>query len=297
MKVISVLFAGCGDLGIRAGSRLLSAGWRVGGLRRDPGRLPAGFQGCAGDYTAADGLAAVAHFQPDYVVATFTPRDRSVEGYRCGFELGARNLLASLGGHRPRGLVWVSSTRVYAERDGGWVDEGSALAFDEPRASAMIAAESAVSESGLQSSVIRFAGIYGAPDGRLLERVGRGELCPSKPVHYSNRIHREDAAGFLCHLLLQAEAGVIPAPVYNGVDDLPAPQYEVESWLCGALGAEPVPVSIESPNPIDRTFSSGHKRCSNRLLHSSGYALRYPDYRSGYSAVLACREQAGQDTR
>jgi len=198
-------------------------------------------------------------------------------------------LLAGLGEHRPRAILTVSSTRVYAERDGGWVDEGSDLAQDDPQASAMIAAEQLLLNSSHRASVIRYAGIYGAPAGRLLQRIKRGEVCPERLLRYGNRIHRDDCAGFICHLLKCFEEGEKLAPVYNGVDDLPAAQFEVESWLATRLG---VPVATApGPGPTTRNASgsnfSGHKRCSNRLLRASGYELMYPDYRSGYSAVLA----------
>jgi hypothetical protein len=141
MKRNSVLFVGCGDLGCRSGALLLASGWRVAGMRRDPSRLPAGFEGIAGDYTRAASMDFVAELQPDYIVSTFNPSERSVEGYQRGFASGAKNLLAGLGSHRPRAIFAASSTRVYAERDGGWVDEASALAQDDPRARAIIAAE------------------------------------------------------------------------------------------------------------------------------------------------------------
>lgn len=289
MKTNSILFVGCGDLGCRAGSRLLAAGCQVTGQRRNPNPLPAGFHGVAADYTTPGGLDFIAGLAPDYVVATFNPSERSEEGYRRGFTGGAQNLLAGLAGHRPKAIISVSSTRVYAERDGGWVDEGSDLAQDDPRATAMIAAEQLLLNSPHPASVVRFAGIYGAPAGRLLQRIQRGEISPELPVRYGNRIHREDCAGFLCHLLECARRGGELAPLYNGVDDLPAAQFEVESWLAARLGV-PVTASgaVSSTAKVASSSNSpGHKRCSNRLLRASGYELIYPDYRSGYGAVLA----------
>ena len=289
MKANSILFVGCGDLGCRAGSRLLAAGWQVTGQRRNADLLPAGFSGVAADYTTPGGLDFIAGLAPDYVVATFNPSERSEEGYRRGFTGGTRNLLAGLDGHRPKAILTVSSTRVYAERDGGWVDEGSDLARDDPRATAMIAAEQLLLDSPHRASVVRFAGIYGAPAGRLLQRIARGDVSPEFPLRYSNRIHRDDCAGFLCHLLECAERGGDLAPVYNGVDDLPAAQFEVESWLAAQMGvsiATP-PAHSSATKSTSGSNSPGHKRCSNRLLRASGYELIYPDYRSGYSAVLA----------
>lgn len=289
MKSNSILFVGCGDLGCRCAALLLARGWRVAGLRRDCSALPQGIDPIVADYSQPSGLSPIAGLRPDYVVATFNPSDRSVAGYRRGFTAGAENLLAALGDHRPRAILSVSSTRVYAERDGGWVDEESALASDDPRALAMIAAEQTLLCSPQRVSVIRFAGIYGHPQGRLLDRVRRGELSPRDPPRYSNRIHRDDCAGFICHLLQQVDAGADLAPVYNGVDDLPVAQYEVDVWLAAALGRGPG--GPENPPSRQATsgesLNAGHKRCSNRLLHRSGYRLRYPDYRSGYSAVLA----------
>lgn len=289
MKGNSILFVGCGDLGCRAGERLLASGAEVTGLRRDISRLPESFNRVAGDYTRAADLAFIAELQPDFVVATFNPSDRSVDGYRQGFSQGAANLLAALGAHRPRGVLTVSSTRVYAERDGGWVDESSSLSRDDPRAQAMIAAEQTLLASHHAVSVLRFAGIYGYPGGRLLERIRRGELQPALPVRYSNRIHRDDCAGFICHLLGLMVSGSALSPIYNGVDDLPAPQAEVDAWLAATTGvAAAAAASRTIAQPAEQKLKPvGHKRCSNRLLRESGYVLKYPDYRAGYGAVLA----------
>ena len=112
MKSNSILFVGCGDLGCRSGAILLERGWQVLGLRRDPSKLPAGFVGFAGDYSEAGSMGFIAQLRPDYVVATFNPSDRSVEGYHRGFAGGAQNLLAGLGGHRPRGILAASSARM-----------------------------------------------------------------------------------------------------------------------------------------------------------------------------------------
>ncbi|MEH6635347.1 MAG: NAD(P)H-binding protein, partial [Halioglobus sp.] len=227
MKSKSVLFVGCGDLGARAGQLLLAQGWQVAGARRDSSRLPAGFSGFDADYAVDGSLEFIARMQPDYVVTTFNPTERSVAGYEAGFHLATANLLAALDAHHPRHIIAVSSTRVFAERDGGWVDESSPLSEEDPRAVAMIRAEQLLLNSGHNASVVRFAGIYGTPGGRLLSRIKTGQLCPAQPPRYGNRIHRDDCARFLTHLLQRADAGAMVQPVYIGVDDRPAPQFEV----------------------------------------------------------------------
>jgi len=288
MKSPSALFLGCGDIAIRAGSRLQQRGWQVAGVRRDTAKLPAGFIGVGADYTRPGSLDSLRELAPDFIVTTLNPSDRSLAGYTAGFERAMGNLLAGLGDHRPRHVLMASSTRVYAETDGGWVEEDSALSTQDPWAGAIIAAERLLQQSGLAASVIRFAGIYGHAGGRLLARVSRGEICPPTPVSYTNRIHREDCAGLLSHLLEMAAAGRPLAPVYIGADDLPAPRHEVEAWLARRLGAPCAEdgAAVRRAEPT-RHNTSGHKRCRNLALHASGYRLAYPDYRSGYAAVLA----------
>lgn len=287
MNSSTVLIVGCGDLGSRTGARLLQREWQVTGVRRDPARLPAGFKGYAADYTQPGSLDLAEELRPDFVLATFNPPDRSTSGYQRGFQRAMGHLLSGLGEHRPRHILMASSTRVFAESGGGWVDEGSPLSSDDPWALAIIAAEEQLLSSGLPASVVRFAGIYGIPGGRLLSRIRRGELCPPEPVSYTNRIHRDDCAGFLSHLLQRAEAGDSLEPVYIGVDNRPAPRYEVESWLAREMGlsVEPANPSASGGEPT-RHNSAGHKRCRNEALCRSGYRLIHPDYRSGYRALL-----------
>jgi nucleoside-diphosphate-sugar epimerase len=287
MKSRTALIVGCGDVGIRTGALLVQRGWSVAGVRRNPARLPAELTGYGADYTHPGSLDFIAELKPDVVLATFNPADRSIAGYKKGFQTGMGNLLAGLGRHRPRHIFMASSTRVFAEAQGGWVDEGSALSAEDPFAQEIIAAEEALLSSSHAASVVRFAGIYGIPGGRLLSRIRRGELCPPEPVSYTNRIHRDDCAGFLAHLLQRVEDGAALEPVYIGVDDLPAPRYEVESWLAAEMGVTDsivaLPASSADPTRHNR---AGHKRCRNIALRNSGYSLMFSHYKSGYGALL-----------
>lgn len=275
----TILFLGCGDIGLRTAALLHRRGFVAIGLRRQAAGLPSFVRPVAADYTRAEDLACLERLAPDYVIATPLPTARSADGYRRGYTGAIDNLLSGLGGHRPRFTLLVSSTRVYAERAGGWVEEDSPLEEREPRALAIVEAERSLLGSGLPGAVVRCGGIYGKPGGRLLQRLATGAVCPPEPPRYTNRIHREDCAGFLAHLIERAASGRPVVACYNAVDDCPAPQHEVESWLCRALGIEP-----RITGPVSET---GHKRCRNTRLHESGYRLRYPDYRAGYGALLA----------
>lgn len=281
-----MLFVGAGDLAGRCAAALagpLARGPLVG-LRRHPARLPPGLRGVAADYAAPGVAAALAAQAPALVVATLKPLGRDRDGYRRGFAEAAGHLARGLGEKPPRALLFVSSSRVYAERDGGWVDEAGALvsAAVDPAGAEIVAAEACLRDAGLPLTVLRCAGIYGGADGRLQRRVAAGELSTAEPVRYSNRIHRDDVGGFLAHLLMRAAAGAALAPVYNVVDDRPAPQAEVEAWL-----AEQLDVPEAERRYGARPPAPAHKRLRNALLHASGYRLRYPDYRAGYGAALS----------
>lgn len=284
MKDKTVLFLGCGDIAIRAGRRLHATGCRLVGVRRSPGRLPPSFTELLADHAEPGALAALASLAPDYVVTTLTPAGRTEAGYRRGFLQATENLLTALAGHQPARILFVSSTRVYAEQEGGWVDEQSPLSESDPSARAIIDAEQLLLAGSCPASVVRCSGIYGDPHGRLLSRIAGGHLCPPEPVSFSNRIHRDDVAGFLVHLLCRDDAGGELAPVYNATDDAPAPQYEVEHWLAQRLGLAAEDLQYDAQRMV-----AGHKRCRNERLHASGYALAYPDYRAGYAQVLAAR--------
>jgi uncharacterized protein YbjT (DUF2867 family) len=276
MQGRTAALAACGDLGCRLAALLEPGHWRLAGLRRNPGSLPEVMAHHAVDVTRPGTLAVLAELAPELLLFTPTPLDRSAAGYRAGFAAAAGNIVAALGGHQPRLAIMVSSTRVYAERGGGWVDENGLLARDDPHAAAIIEAEEAFLE-GLQGAVVlRCAGLYGGEGpGFLLRRVAAGQLTPRQPERFGNRIHRDDVAGFMAWLLDCAPA----ERVYNLVDDAPVPLQEVERWLCEQLGRpwDPEDGSVEAV---------ANKRISNRRLRDSGYALRYPDYRAGYGEVL-----------
>lgn len=279
---VDVLFVGAGDLAQRCHGALAGEGLGMLGLCRHPeARAPADLPLVAADYTRSGGLAQLEEIAPRVLVVVFKPTSRDVAGYATGYRDPVRELLAGLGSHRPERILFISSTRVYAERDGGWVDEAAPTTRDDAAGALIAEAESLLSLSGLPATTLRCAGLYGGADGYLQRRVASGNLAPAQPVHYSNRIHRDDAAAFMAFLIVRALAGMPLEACYNVVDDEPAPQHEVEAWIADRLGV-PAEHRSEREPPAFRG-----KRCSNRLLRASGFQLRYPDFREGYSAVIA----------
>jgi nucleoside-diphosphate-sugar epimerase len=278
LKANSILFVGCGDLGIRAGQLLYGFGHQLAGVCRSPETLPEYFVRYAADYSERDSLSFLSGAAPDYIVATLKPASYSAQGYRRGFPDAVRNLLSGLGSHRPKALVMVSSTRVYAERDGAWVDEYSPLETEGYAGAAIVEAERLLQASALPVVIVRFGGIYGALPSRALERVSKGEFSAPGSPRFSNRIHRDDCAGFIAHLLAMPPGEW--APIYTAVDNEPVVFREVEQWLAHKLGVD---------YPVSQQRESGPatgKRCRNASMRESGYQLRYPGYREGYSAML-----------
>ena len=273
----NILIAGCGDLGNSLARLLLADGHTVWGLRRTLSALADGVQGIALDVTQAAPWPLPTNL--DYVFYTAAAGGRSdPTRYQAVYVQGLRNLLASLQQQRQtvQRVFFSSSTSVYGQNAGQWVDEDSPAAGTELGSQALQAAEQLLLNGPYPATVLRLGGIYGPGRVWLIEHARRGAQCPLEPPQWTNRIHRDDAARALQHLMYLAQ----PQSVYIGVDDQPTPMYEVLSWLAEQLHA-PAPQPGPAPDPRRQ-----NKRCSNRRLRESGFVLRYPSYREGYREML-----------
>ncbi len=277
-----VLVAGCGYVGTALGLALAADGHTVFGLRRRAAALPAPLVPVSADLTDAASLAGLPA-DLDAVVYAAAAGGRSEAAYRVAYVDGLGNLLEALAAaaRPPRRVLFTSSTSVYGQEDGSWVDEGSPT---EPRGFTgrlVLEGEGCVAAGPIPGVVLRLGGIYGPGRTRLLESVRRGEARATPG--WTNRIHRDDAAGALRHLLGVAD----PAPLYVGVDCEPAERPAVLAWLAERLGVAAPPREPASAGGGGR---GGSKRCRNARLLASGYAFRYPTFREGYAALL--EEQA-----
>ncbi|MDX9874130.1 MAG: SDR family oxidoreductase [Spongiibacteraceae bacterium] len=275
----SLLIVGCGDLGAAVGTQLIATGWQVWGLRRRPESLPAGITPVTGDVTTPDTLAAAAGLRPDLVLVTLTPAAFDDPGYRQTYVAGARHLLQVL--PRPQRLLWVSSTSVYPQDDGSWVNEQTPCKPASFSGQRLLEAEILLQQSGWPVTVVRLAGIYGPGRDRLLLRLQAGRRSPPTPVRISNRIHRDDAAGVLRLLLERAASGEALDSLYLGVDCEPTPIHEVEQWFADWLRLPPPPAA-----PTAAPLRGGHRYCSNARLRALGYRFLYPSFRDGLPTLL-----------
>jgi nucleoside-diphosphate-sugar epimerase len=279
-----VLIAGMGFLGYALARDLVAEGHQVWGIKRHPEddqvssvkqeQLTVIGADLTRLETLQGRLPAV-----DVVLYMPSPSERSAAGYTSIFCQGLENLLACY----PQAMhrwIFVSSTSVYGQQDGEWVDETTPLKPDSPTAQVLLRAETLLLKSHQPATIMRCGGLYGPGRGRLIERIRWGEeLLDPRGDQYTNRIHRDDAAACARHLL---GLGTVDE-VYNVVDCEPAPRNEVIRWFCRELQvAEPaVKDAAQARKP------RSNKRVRNQRLLASGFQFQYPTYREGYRPILA----------
>ena len=272
-----IVIAGCGDVGGALGIRLARAGHAVWGVRRRVERLPPLLSPVAADLADPASLRALPS-DPEVIVYAAAADERSEAAYRRAYVEGVRNVIrATAGAGTVRLLVFTSSTAVYGQRNGDWVDEGSPAEPEGFNGRLVLEGECLVLGGDLPGAVVRLAGIYGPGRTRLIDEVRAGRaVCRGDGPVYTNRIHRDDCASALQHVIEQ----VRPDPVWLAVDDEPAERCEVLRWLASRLGVPPprhAPGRAEDPG----------KRCRNAKLRRGGWTLRFPTFREGYEALLA----------
>lgn len=283
-----VLIAGCGYVGSQAALVLKEEGRDVVGLRRNVGAIPQPISRISADLVSGTGLDAVPE-DVDQLLYAASPGDGSEESYRQAYLDGPARLkeLFENRNQAIRRAVLLSSTGVYGDRAGAWVDEETPAQPDTITGKVLEEAEMAFLEGwqGL-GVVLRLGGIYGPGRTRLVEMV-RSEraLCPEGDTVYSNRIHRDDAARASLFLLDAASA----SGVYLGVDTEPADLCSVYRWLASELGL-PAPAS----GGVERRRSN--KRCSGARLRQMGFSYAFPTFRQGYSQLLQTGGQDGGPT-
>ncbi|HEX3414356.1 MAG TPA: SDR family oxidoreductase [Stellaceae bacterium] len=193
-----------------------------------------------------------------------------------------------------KGLRWLgylSTTGVYGDRGGGWVDETAALSPSGKRGRRRVAAEAGWLDlwhrRAVPVHIFRLAGIYG-PGRSPFEALRAGTAKRiDKPGQVFSRIHVEDLACVLANSISRPR----PGGVYNVCDDDPAAPEAVVAHAAALLGAPApplVPFEAAELSPIARSFYDDNKRVSNRLIKNElGVTLRHPDFRSGLAAILA----------
>ena len=283
-----VAILGCGYVGIELG-RQLSDSHDVVGVRRSEDGVAAiedaGFTGVQADITDAVDLRAV----PDADVLVFAASSggRGADAAREIYVEGQRTVLDVFADREdsPERYVYTSSTGVYGDHDGDWVDEETEIEPTTEKTEVLAEAERVAldnaAESGIDGTVARYAGLYG-PERYRLERYIEGPVTEG----YLNMVHRDDAAGSVAYLLREDLAR---GEVVLVVDDEPVSKWEFADWLAKECGVESPPKRTKGQRLEDSDLSDAaqrriltSKRCHNDKLRELGYEFRYPTFREGY---------------
>ena len=258
---------------------LIADGWTVLGTTRSAGTAAE---------IAATGVTPVvwpdevpeALARADHLLISVAPRDGAepvLDAFRAEIETNA---------HRYAWVGYLSTTGVYGDRDGDWVDEDSPLDPSTGRGRDRVAAEAGWQAiPGLPLHIFRLAGIYGPGRGPFAKvREGKARRIVKEGQVFS-RIHVEDIAGVLMASIARPD----PGAVYNVCDDDPAPPQDVIAYAAALLDL-PVPPAVPFDeadlSPMARSFYSESKRVRNDRMKALGYKLRYPSYRDGLPALL-----------
>lgn len=276
---MKVLLAGCGDIGQRTGARL-TPNYQCFGLRRHPQNLPDTISPIVGNMADTQGLEEILSTGFDVVVVTLTPDQFTEQAYRQSYLAGATALATAIGNIelKPKLVIWVSSTSVYGNNQGDWVDEASPTNPASFSGKLLLEAEQQIQSLPSAHSIVRFSGIYGPGRTRMLSQIKAGVGRPAKPEQWSNRIHSEDCAGVLAHLIERFAQNRPIEPLYLATDCAPVTQHKMRNWLATQMQVELTDETVEQKSI---------RRCSNQRLLDSGYEFIFPSYKEGYLALIA----------
>ncbi len=282
-----MLIAGCGYVGAELAAQLQNEKHQVIGLSRSASGLPRGVQAFRADVSERDSLLDIPE-DIDFLVYSVAASDRSERGYHLAYVKGLQNILSVLRekSSKLQRVFFTSSSSVYGQDEGEWVDEDSETVPSGFSGAKMLEAEEMALSHSYPATIVRLSGIYGPGRTWMIQQVAQGKAnCYFGAPRYTNRIHRDDCAGAIRHLMGLAE----PKNRYLVSDDEPNDRSEFIRWLQVQLDA-PQPQTLAPEHASQRALAS-NKRCRNDRLKASGYQLKYPTYREGYGEL--CRAYLG----
>ena len=288
-----VVILGCGYIGIELGRQLTDAGHDVVGVRRSESGCAAiedaGFTAHRADLTSHADREELP--DADWLVFAASSGGRDAEAAQAIYVDALQAAIDEYGSREstPDRLVYTSSTGVYGDHDGEWVDESTPLEPTTDKTEVLVEAERiALDESrdqGIDGTVARFSGLYG-PERYRLERYIEGPVTEG----YLNMVHQADAAGSVAYLLTADRARDEAVLV---TDDEPVDKWAFADWLADECGLDSPPKRTKEERLADDGLSAAgrrrirtSKRCSNDYLRTLGYSFQYPTFRKGYRQAV-----------
>lgn len=270
----TLLMVGLGDLGSRIARLGVNAGDRVVGMRRGD-QAPADVELWQQD--AALPWAGY-NLIPDDVVLCLSPSGSGAEAYRRAYLAVALQAADWLRREAPKAHVWlISSTGVYGQQQGEWVDENAPREPQRETARVLVEAENYWLAQSQPVTLLRPSGLYGPGREFMLRQAQTGVLPGSEQPVYTNRIHIDDAARAVMHLIQRRRHGLDTATAYNLTDTCPVALYDLLHWLHGQMRIDDV---------VEQGMQRPSKRVNPQRLKDTGFAWYYPSFREGYAEML-----------
>ena len=272
----SILIAGCGYVGQATADLFQQAGWMVEGWTVSPESAAAlsekSYRVIARDATDPESVATQAGAF-DAIIQCASSGGGSAEDYRRVYLRAAKNLMQAF---PTATLLFTSSTSVYAQCAGEWVDERCPAEPTRETAKVLRETEGFVLAHG--GIVARLAGIYGPGRSALVGKFLRGEAVAAiGKARFVNYAHRDDIAAAL-FLLIERRTDLSGEKIYNVVDDSPLQLQTCHEWLARTFER---PLPVETVSEPERKRGAGNKRVSNAKLRALGWRPRYPTFQIG----------------
>ncbi len=275
-----ILIAGCGYVGNELGERLSSQGHKVWGVRRNTNFISDSIQSISADLSKRDTLQTLPK-TVDYVFYMPSPEARNETAYQNTFLRGTKNLIQCIEEKKYdlKRFFFISSTSVYAQHSGEWIDENSITKPKSSTGKIILEAENFLMKIHSKTTIIRFSGIYGpGRTGFLNKMINEGKTFTSN--RFTNRIHRDDCANVLIHLMNSSSC----EKIYLGSDNDPVDLSVMANWVMDKKGLKNE--ELEYLTRIKFTKTESSKRCSNKKLINTGYRFLFPTFREGYSSII-----------
>ncbi|MFL2931723.1 MAG: NAD-dependent epimerase/dehydratase family protein [bacterium] len=275
-----ILIAGCGYVGNELGERLSSQGHEVWGIKREINSIHPSIQSISADLSKKDTLQILPK-DIDYVFYMPSPGVRKENVYNNVFLKGIRNLVECIEEKKYdiKKIFFISSTSVYAQNSGEWIDENSSTKPKSSTAKIILQTENYLLNNYFKTTIVRFSGIYGpGRTGFLNKMINDGKTFSHN--RFTNRIHRDDCANALIHLMNLPNS----ENIYLVSDNEPTDLSELAKWIIEKKGFENEGLKYLTKIEFDKTKSN--KRCLNKKLIDSGYKFLFPSFREGYKTII-----------
>ena len=288
-KKITIL--GCGYLGTAIAKKCLFKGWQVTALTRnmDTAKKLEGFgvKKVVVCEIADPSWHTQVSPEQDYVVNCVGAASRSLDGYRDSYLSGQKSAIEWIKNGSIQSYLFTSSTSVYPQSNGEWVDENSSNVGCSERAEILLDAERVslhATKVSTFSYILRLAGIYGPNRHVLINKMKSGETYDGNSSRVLNLIHRDDAVDAILSCLRAENKGT--GGIYNVTDNAASTRGEITDWLSKRL-------NLDRPKYLENdSVDTPNRKVSNRkIVNEIDWNPNFPSYREGYESILKDSEE------